>query len=149
MNADRIIMRPALWVRLIYVSGVAFWMTLIIIGYMANAVSDSSMWVILIAILVMFLVPTLEANLMWFACDEEGIEEHNPFRKAVFIRWEEISAINRIPMHNGLKAWRIESTGSNIDVEEKITSFSELKNHIMRKVPMDKWVNTGFGQDNV
>ena len=72
MNADRIIMRPALWVRLIYVSGVAF-DDVIIIGYMANAVSDSSMWVILIAILVMFLVPTLEANLMWFACDERAL----------------------------------------------------------------------------
>ena len=136
---NRPVLKLALWVRLVYVFAVVFWVAVIIVGFVAGTLSDASKWAIPAAILFMFLVPALNANLMWFTYNDRGIEYHNPFRRPVFIQWDEINIINRVPMESGTKAWRIVGPEREIQITENLTGYNGLKQEIMQRVPDEKW----------
>lgn len=132
---DRVILKFTLLVRLILIFGVLFWVAIIAVAYIGSDGNMGSAWMILFLLLSLTLGPAINANLTWFAYDGQGIEWHNPVRRPVYIRWEEISAIRHIT--NG---WSIEGSGRKIKLSGDLKGLKELGQEIERRVPNEKWI---------
>jgi hypothetical protein len=133
---DRVILKFTLWVRLFLIFGVLFWVAIIVVAYVGSDGDMGSAWMILLFLLSLTLGPAINANLTWFAYDDKGIEWHNPVRRPVFIRWEEISTIRHIS-----SGWSIEGPGRTIKLSGDLKGLSEFGREIERRVPNEKWVN--------
>jgi hypothetical protein len=132
----RVILKYALSVRLILILGVLMW-TAMMIALLGSGTDTGSAWMLILIFLSLTLGPAINVNMTWFAYSEQGVEWHNPLRRPVYIRWEEIIAIRRIS-----SGWSIEAPVQRIQIPYHLRDLKELSKVIEKRVPNEKWVRS-------